>query len=259
MALSTDAGKNYREISPSCGAFTYTPNPCDPAPQFIAPFTADVTQPDPLGGGRRVHLGRPRRLEHALLRDGVRLEDRPRHPRVDDRAGRERQHHLRGLVRACRATPTRASRSSRASTRTPAARGTRCTRRTCRTGSSPASRSTATNPNHVLVTFGGFSRRWIPGGSVGHVFESWNGGTDVDEHHRQPARQPRRRRRARPPQGDRRDRPRASSSPVTAATRGRGSATACRTSTRGLSAVSPNRTYVVAATHGRGQWKITIP
>jgi hypothetical protein len=24
-------------------------------------------------------------------------------------------------------------------------------------------------------------------------------------------------------------------------------------------AVSPSRTYVVAATHGRGQWKITIP
>ena len=30
--------------------------------------------------------------------------------------------------------------------------------------------------NHVVVTFGGFSRRWIPAGGVGHVFESWNGG-----------------------------------------------------------------------------------
>ena len=32
------------------------------------------------------------------------------------------------------------------------------------------------NPNHVVAVFGGFSRKWIPGGSVGHVFESTNGG-----------------------------------------------------------------------------------
>ncbi|MGI8698575.1 MAG: hypothetical protein ACR2J0_05455, partial [Mycobacteriales bacterium] len=27
------------------------------------------------------------------------------------------------------------------------------------------------------ATYGAFSRRWIPGGGVGHVFESRNGGT----------------------------------------------------------------------------------
>ena len=26
------------EITPACGAFTYTPDPCDPQPRFIAPF-----------------------------------------------------------------------------------------------------------------------------------------------------------------------------------------------------------------------------
>jgi hypothetical protein len=39
-----------------------------------------------------------------------------------------------------------------------------------------------TNPAHVYAVFNGYSRRWIPGGGVGHVFESWNGGaswTDV--------------------------------------------------------------------------------
>ena len=29
---------------------------------------------------------------------------------------------------------------------------------------------------HVVVTYGAFSRRWIPGGGVGHVFESHDGG-----------------------------------------------------------------------------------
>ena len=35
---------------------------------------------------------------------------------------------------------------------------------------------------HVYAVFNGYSRRWIPGGGVGHVFESWNGGaswTDI--------------------------------------------------------------------------------
>ena len=38
------------------------------------------------------------------------------------------------------------------------------------------------HPGHVYAVFNGYSRRWIPGGGVGHVFESWNGGaswTDI--------------------------------------------------------------------------------
>ena len=48
MALTTNGGRSdgttqgFREISPACGAFTYTPSPCDPNPRFIAPFRADV-------------------------------------------------------------------------------------------------------------------------------------------------------------------------------------------------------------------------
>jgi hypothetical protein len=33
------------------------------------------------------------------------------------------------------------------------------------------------NPAHVVATFGGFSRHWIPNAGVGHVFVSLNGGT----------------------------------------------------------------------------------
>jgi hypothetical protein len=53
MALTTNGGvssgapgsNSFREISPSCSAFTYTPSPCDPLPRFIAPFEPDATSP----------------------------------------------------------------------------------------------------------------------------------------------------------------------------------------------------------------------
>jgi hypothetical protein len=38
------------------------------------------------------------------------------------------------------------------------------------------------NPAHAYAIFNGYSRRFVPGGGVGHVFETWNGGqtwTDI--------------------------------------------------------------------------------
>ena len=32
------------------------------------------------------------------------------------------------------------------------------------------------NPAHAYAVFNGYSRRWVPGGGVGHVFETTNGG-----------------------------------------------------------------------------------
>ncbi len=52
MWLTTNGGRSdgstlaWREISPACAAFTYTPDPCDPNPRFIAPFEADPQAPD---------------------------------------------------------------------------------------------------------------------------------------------------------------------------------------------------------------------
>jgi hypothetical protein len=53
MALTRNGGvssgapgsNSFREITPACGAFTYTPSPCDPNPRFIAPFAADGADP----------------------------------------------------------------------------------------------------------------------------------------------------------------------------------------------------------------------
>jgi len=33
------------------------------------------------------------------------------------------------------------------------------------------------NPKHAIAVFNGYSRRWIPGGGIGHVFETLDGGT----------------------------------------------------------------------------------
>ena len=41
------------------------------------------------------------------------------------------------------------------------------------------------DPAHAYAIFNGYSRRYVPGGGVGHVFETWNGGqsrTDISGH-----------------------------------------------------------------------------
>ena len=61
MALTTNGGQSdgktaaYREISPSCFSYTYTPSPCDPNPRFVAPFEADPANPTHwIAGGQYV-------------------------------------------------------------------------------------------------------------------------------------------------------------------------------------------------------------
>jgi hypothetical protein len=63
MALTTNGGRSdgtpgsnaFREISPSCFAFTYTPSPCDPGARFIAPFEPDAANPSHwVAGGQYV-------------------------------------------------------------------------------------------------------------------------------------------------------------------------------------------------------------
>jgi hypothetical protein len=174
-ALSTDAGKHYREISPACGAFTYTPNPCDPEPQFITPLKADVNDPTHwVTGGEFIW---------------------------DDHAGWNTH---------CSATACdwKIVHDTHASTTALGVNGSTIYAGWCALPCNPASgvpfqSGIDTNAggtwhtvhapnlpnryitgfdvdrndaNHVVVVFGGFSRRWIPAGGVGHVFESWNGG-----------------------------------------------------------------------------------
>jgi hypothetical protein len=257
LALSTDAGKHYREISPSCGAFTYTPDPCDPGTQFIAPFAADVSNPTHwVAGGEFVW---------------------------DDHAGWNTH---------CSATACdwKIVHDTHASTTAVAVNGTTIYAGWCGLPCNPNSGVPFTsgidtnaggtwhtvhapnlpnryitgldvdrkNPSHVVVTFGGFSRRWIPSGGVGHVFESMNGGKTWKN-----------------VSGNLPDNPAdhaviVRSKLIVATDLG---VFIARDGSRHWSrlghglpnvdtwslAVSPDRGYVVAATHGRGLWKIPIP
>ncbi|HSR83517.1 MAG TPA: hypothetical protein VLM11_04980 [Streptosporangiaceae bacterium] len=115
------------------------------------------------------------------------------------------------------------------------------------------------NAAHAYAVFGGFSRRWIPGGGVGHVFETKNGGqtwTDISgnlpdipgdalvlSHGRMAL---------------------GTDQGVFTAATGQGSATAWSRLGAGLpNAVVDDLTagpggYIYAATHGRGVWRIAF-
>ena len=106
----------WREITPSCCAFTYTPDPCDPKPRFIAPFDADANDIDHwVAGGQYVwetHEGWDTRCSDYR----VRLEDHRTTPAAassDD--GRRRRTATRSTPRGARsgATPTATSRRHR--------------------------------------------------------------------------------------------------------------------------------------------------
>jgi hypothetical protein len=257
MALSTDAGRNYREISPSCSAFTYTPDPCDPAPRFIAPFTADVNNPNHwVAGGEFVW---------------------------DDHAAWNTH---------CSATACdwKIVHDTGAQITALAVNGSTTYAAWCGGGCNPHSGPPFTsgidtnvggtwhrihaqnlpnryitavtvdpkNAKHVLAAFGGFSRKWIPGGSFGHVFESWDGGhtwTNISGNL---------------PDISTDDIVLVHGKLVLATDLGiyvvqDGTAHWARFG-RGLPnsatwdlAVSPDKSYIVAATHGRGLWRIAAP
>ena len=176
MAKTLDGGHNFVEISPSCGAFTYTPEPCDFAPQFIAPFEADVVNPDHwVAGGYFVW----------------------------------ESHEGWGTECSSDACDWKIVHETGHSTTDLAAHGETIYAGWCGpcnpAGSAPFDSGIDTNfggewhtinapnlpdryvteltvdpadPGHVYATFGAFSRRWIPGGGVGHVFESHDGGAN---------------------------------------------------------------------------------
>jgi hypothetical protein len=116
------------------------------------------------------------------------------------------------------------------------------------------------NPARAWVVFNGYSRRWIPGGGVGHVFETDNGGrswTDISgnlpdiasdalvELHGQLAL--------------------ATDSGAYTARAGQGSRTRWQRLGSGLPNASLNNItigpddYLYVATHGRGVWRIPFP
>jgi len=265
IAVTTSGGRSdgttraYRTISPSCGNVEFTPNPCDPAPRFIAPYSADPTNIKHwVAGGQYVWDNQNRGFGTTC---GVRTCD---------------WKIMRNLGAGAQSTSV-------------ATVGTTTYAGWCGNGCNPGGTapfvsgidtnaggtwhrvSAANLPNriptaitidpanarHVYATFGAFSRRWIPGAGVGHVFESRNGGstwTDLS---------------ANLPDAPANDLviwkgklvvgtdvgvfSTSATSPGSWSLTGQGLPNA---STNDLT-VSPDGSYLVAATHGRGLWKIS--
>jgi hypothetical protein len=277
MALTTNGGRSdgtnkaYREISPSCFAYTYTPSPCDPNPRFIAPFEPDSANPDHwVAGGEFVWDNGGAGWDTTCGSSSCTWKQA-----YDTGAG-----HSITAIGVNNATyvawcgPCNSSGFARGL----------ATNYDASTGKVGAWHAMAlptgfpnrfiqaitvdpTDPGHVYVVFNGFSRRWTNTFSAGegHVWETTNGGTtwtDIS--------------------GNLPDAPgddlvithpgtskaklvEASDIGVFVAAAGQGSSTTwSRFGTLPHASVndlqlSPDGSYIIAATHGRGLWKTATP
>jgi hypothetical protein len=265
---SSNGDRNaWAEITPTCFGFTYTPNPCDPNARFIAPYRADIKDVNHwVSGGQYVWDNQGKGWNMACSATSCDWK-----AVYNTGAG--------NVVTALAAS---------GQTIYTAWCGPNCNpRELADTGSSDGfGRGLATNVggawhtidasglpnryvnaltidpnnvNHVYAVFGGFSRRWVPNAGVGHVFESFNGGqtwTDVS--------------------GNLPDAPAddlvvtPSGKLVLATDVGVFTTSIGSTAWSSLGAGLPNSPvndlsfgpgngYLIAATHGRGLWKIATP
>jgi hypothetical protein len=191
MASTTNGGRSdgstlaYKDISPSCANPLFTPNPCDPNARFIAPFSADVTNINHwVAGGQYVWdnqgLGWDTSCS-ATACDWKLVHD----------LGAGNQATAIGASGAVTYAGWCGGGGAGGSVCTPG--GTHPflsgidtnfggTWHTVTAPNLPKRLPTSflldpANPAHVVVTFGAFSRRWVAGGGVGHVFESADGGS----------------------------------------------------------------------------------
>jgi photosystem II stability/assembly factor-like uncharacterized protein len=182
----------WEEFTPACGAFTYTPDPCDPLPRFIAPFTWDHDEIDHLvAGGQFVwfsdegfdtecsgtacdweivgntgagHSSTALSISGDTIYAGwcaPATGCNPTTAALDP--GDEATGFDSGVVRVDLSTdpPTVAE--------VGAGLPNRYVTAVAVDPSDPSG-------DHVYAAFGGFSRRWIDSAGVGHVFESTDGG-----------------------------------------------------------------------------------
>jgi hypothetical protein len=265
MALTTNGGRSdgttpaYREISPACAAFTYTPSPCDPNPRFIAPFRADLANlAHWVAGGQYVwdNLGKGWDTTCGAKSCDWKIQ-------YDTGAGHSiTAIAVNGASYVGWCGPCNGSGFQRGiatnfggSWHALALPASVPRRFIAALTVDPA------DPAHVYAVFNGFSRRWTNDGGFGHVFETSNGGatwTDIS--------------------GNLPDAPGddlvlvngklvlATDIGVFTATAGQGTGTAWSRFGTGLPNSSVNDLapgssggYLIGATHGRGLWTIPTP
>ena len=271
MALTTNGGRSdgstvaWIEMSPSCFAFTYTPSPCDPNARFIAPFRADIKNIDHwVAGGQFVWDNQSKGWDTrcgASSCDWKIVYDTGAGNSTTAIAVSGNTTYI-GWCGPGGCNPAQSS-TTGAGFRRGLATNYGGTWHAI--GASLPNRylnSLAVDPadaTHVYAVFGGFSRRWIPNAGVGHVFESHDAGvtwTDIS--------------------GGLPDAPAddlviaggklylatdVGTFVASAATPSVWShfGTALPNAAVNDLTLAPNGSYLIAATHGRGIWKISIP
>jgi hypothetical protein len=264
MASTVNGGRSdgstaaYSTISPSCLNPIYTSSPCDPNPRFIAPFSADIKNINHwVAAGEYVWDNQSKGWGtscSATACDWVPVHDTGAGNSINAIADSGPVTYAAWCGNGCN-PGTGAPFTSGIDTNYGGAW------HTVHSAVLPNRIPTSitidpANAAHVVVTYGAFSRNWIPGGGTGHVFASFNGGaswTDIS--------------------GNLPDAPVASSvlwhgqlvlgTDIGVFTTRASAPGAWRRLGSGLPpapavdlAVSPDQGYLLVATHGRGLWKL---
>lgn len=190
MWLTTNGGRSdgstfaWREITPACGAFTYTPDPCDPQPRFIAPFRADVNDVNRhwVAGGRYVwesKKGWGTACSDTAC-DWKQVHDTGEASQITALADNGVTMYAGYCGNGCNPLDVfYAGIDTNYGGTWHTVAGPGMTNGGDQLPQRVVSNLVVdpTDAGHILALYSGYSRRWIPGGGVGHVFESWNGGT----------------------------------------------------------------------------------
>jgi hypothetical protein len=274
MWSTTNGGAAYNyqtnawtEMTPSCFAFTYTPSPCDTEPQFIAPFDRDVNNVEHwIAGGRYVWDNGGKGWDTACSATSCDWT-----PVYDTGAG----HFVTAVadngdvtyagwcgIDPCNPSVTSTTGAGFVNGIATNYGGT--WHEVDMTANGLPNRFITglavdpSDPAHVVASFGGFFRQWIPEGGVGHVFETWDGGgtwTDITGNL---------------PDAPARDVILVGGNVVVGMDVGvfiaRDGTTSWNTLGSGLPhsvaddlSVEPNGHTILVATHGRGIWSIDLP
>jgi hypothetical protein len=184
MASTVNAGQSkgstevYNTISPSCLNPIYQSNPCDPNPRFIAPYSADVTNLNHwVAGGEFVWDNQGKGWNtncSATACDWVPVHDTGAGHQINAIADVGKVTYAGWCGGGCNpagAAPFTSGIDTNFGGRWHTVSSTVLPNRM------PTSFTLdPSNAANVIVTYGAFSRHWIPGGGVGHVFSSSNGG-----------------------------------------------------------------------------------
>lgn len=177
---SDGSTRSFRTISPSCLNVEFTVDPCDPAPRFISPFEADVNNVNHwVAGGEFVWDNKGKGWSTECTDQNCDWK------RVHDTGAGNASTAIAAVGNVTYVGWCGTGNGCNPGLGIPFQSGidTNYGGRWHRVHAPVLPNRIITDlvvdpahPGHVVATYGGFSRHWIAGGGKGHVFESWDGG-----------------------------------------------------------------------------------